>query len=143
MSQSVRIPADVDREDRILAGFTARQVLVMAVTALLLYGGWQVTRAVVPVIAYLVVAVPVGIAVSAVVIVRRDGVTLDRLLLAAIRQRLQPRRRVAAGQTPAAVPDWLADAASCTDEPAPGRLELPATGVAEGFIPFGLRLIFL
>src|SRR5690625_1594299 len=98
---SVRIPADVDREDRILAGFTARQVAVMAVTGLVLYGGWQVTRVVIPVIVYVVVAVPIAVAVSALVVIRRDGVTLDRLLLAAVRQRLQPRRRVAAGPTPA------------------------------------------
>ncbi|WP_435158200.1 PrgI family mobile element protein [Amycolatopsis sacchari] len=144
MTQSVRIPADVDREDRILAGFTARQVMVMAVTALVVYGGWQATRAVVPVIAYLAVAIPVGIAVSAVVIVRRDGVTLDRLLLAAIRQRLQPRRRVAAGQAPEAVPEWLAGVASSIHEPAPGRLELPATGVAEaGVVDLGTEGVAL
>ena len=61
---SVRIPADVDREDRILAGFTARQVAVMAVTGLVLYGGWQATRAMIPVIAYLAIAVPIGVAVT-------------------------------------------------------------------------------
>ncbi|MFN2494910.1 MAG: PrgI family protein [Pseudonocardiaceae bacterium] len=131
MTHSVRIPADVDREDRILAGFTARQVMVMALTALVLYGGWQATRAVVPVIVYLVVAVPVGIAVSAVMIVRRDGLTVDRLLVAAVRQHLQPRRRVAAGQAPAAVPDWLTDVARSPDTPASGQLALPARGVAE------------
>ncbi|WP_277675699.1 PrgI family protein [Saccharopolyspora rectivirgula] len=139
MSQySVRIPADVDREDTILAGFTARQVAVMAVTGLLLYGGWVATRAVLPVVAYLIVAVPVGVAVSALVVVRRDGVTLDRLLLAALQQRLQPQRRVAAGHAPAAVPEWLAGVADETSEPVTGALELPATGVSEaGVVDLG------
>lgn len=135
---SVRIPADVDREDRILAGFTARQVAVMAVTGLVLYGGWQATRAVIPVIAYVAVAVPIGIAVTALVVVRRDGVTLDRLLLAALRQRMQPRRRVAAGQAPAEVPEWLSGVAHGHEDVAAGGLDLPAHGVAEaGIVDLG------
>ncbi|WP_263247271.1 PrgI family protein [Saccharopolyspora rosea] len=135
---SVRIPADVDREDRILAGFTARQVAVMAVTGLVLYGGWQATRAVIPVIAYVAVAVPIGVAVTALVVVRRDGVTLDRLLVAAVRQRLQPRRRVAAGQQPAEVPEWLSGVAHGHEAVAAGGLDLPARGVAEaGIVDLG------
>ncbi|MEV4648349.1 PrgI family protein [Saccharopolyspora sp. NPDC049357] len=135
---SVRIPADVDREDRILAGFTARQVAVMAVTGLLLYGGWQATRVVIPVIAYVAVAVPIGGAVTALVVLRRDGVTLDRLLLAALRQRLQPRRRVASGQQPAEVPEWLSGVAHGHEDVAAGGLDLPAHGVAEaGIVDLG------
>ncbi|RKT86430.1 PrgI family protein [Saccharopolyspora antimicrobica] len=135
---SVRIPADVDREDRILAGFTARQVAVMAVTGLVLYGGWQATRAVLPVIVYLLVAVPVGVAVTALVVVRRDGMTLDRLLLAATRQRLQPRRRVAADHAPVDVPEWLAEVAHGYEAVAAGGLDLPAQGVAEaGIVDLG------
>lgn len=135
---SVRIPADVDREDRILAGFTARQVAVMAVTGLVLYGGWQATRAVIPVIAYVLVAVPIGVAVTALVVVRRDGVTLDRLLLAAVRQRLQPRRRVSSGQAPAEVPEWLSEVAHGHETVATGGLDLPAQGVAEaGIVDLG------
>ncbi|WP_338596953.1 PrgI family protein [Saccharopolyspora sp. SCSIO 74807] len=135
---SVRIPADVDREDRILAGFTARQVAVMAVTGLVLYGGWHATRAVVPVIAYVAVAIPVGVAVTALVVVRRDGVALDRLLLAAVRQRLQPRRRVAAGQPVAEVPEWLAQVSHGHDDVAAGEFDLPAQGVGEaGLVDLG------
>ena len=135
---SVRIPADVDREDRILAGFTARQVAVMAVTGLVLYGGWQTTRAVIPVIAYVAIAVPIGVAATALVVVRRDGVTLDRLLLAALRQRLQPRRRVASGQAPAEVPEWLSGVAHGHEAVAAGGLDLPAHGVAEaGIVDLG------
>ncbi|MFF5985949.1 PrgI family protein [Prauserella flavalba] len=137
MTQSVRIPADVDREDRILAGFTARQVAVLAVTALLLYGGWVATRAFLPVIAYLIVAVPVGVAVAVLVIVQRDGLTLDRLLLAAIKQRMNPRRRIAATDAPA-VPDWLAEFADDTEEVSTAGLDLPAQGVTEaGVVDLG------
>ncbi|MCI2420055.1 PrgI family protein [Saccharopolyspora sp. K220] len=135
---SVRIPADVDREDRILAGFTARQVAVMAVTGLLLYAGWQATRAVIPTVAYVFVAVPIAVAATALVVVRRDGVTLDRLLLAAVRQRLQPRRRVASGHQPAAVPEWLAGIAHGHEPVAAGGLDLPARGISEaGIVDLG------
>ena len=37
MSQPVRIPADVDREDRVIGPLTARQLLILAVTGMLLY----------------------------------------------------------------------------------------------------------
>ncbi len=135
---SVRIPADVDREDRILAGFTARQVAVMAVTGLLLYGGWLLTRAFLPVLAYLVVAIPIGVVVSALVVVRRDGLTLDRLLLAGLRQRLQPRRRVASGQAPGEVPEWLSHVAHGHEPVATGGIDLPAHGVDEaGIVDLG------
>ncbi|WP_255375770.1 PrgI family mobile element protein [Saccharomonospora sp. CUA-673] len=104
----------------------------------MLYGGWLATRAFLPAVAYLIVAVPVGVAVAALVIVRRDGVTLDRLLLAALRQRLQPQRRVAASQPSPAVPEWLAGVANDASEPVAGALKLPATGVSEaGVIDLG------
>ncbi|TDD43074.1 PrgI family protein [Saccharopolyspora elongata] len=138
MTRSVRIPADVDREDRILAGFTARQVAAMAVTGLVLYCGWLVTRAVLPVLAYLVMAAPIAAAVVLLVVVTRDGITLDRLLLAALRQRLSPRRRVAAPETPAAVPEWLSEFADQADDVPLGGLELPARAVSEaGVIDLG------
>lgn len=134
---NARIPADVDREDTILAGFTARQVAVLAVAGLVLYGGWDATRALLPVIAYLIVAVPIGVAVAVTVIVRRDGLTLDRLLLAAIQQRLSPRRRIAATDVPA-VPEWLADFAADTEQVSTAGLNLPAQGVSEaGIVDLG------
>ncbi|GAA5152911.1 MULTISPECIES: PrgI family protein [Amycolatopsis] len=137
MTHPVRIPSDVDRDDHILANFTARQVAVLAVAGLVLYGGWLVTKSFLPTVAYLVVAVPVGIAVIAVVVLQRDGLPLDRLLLAAVRQRLSPRRRVTEGP-PQAVPEWLADAAGETAQVATGGLDLPATGIGEtGIVDLG------
>jgi len=36
---STKIPADVDRPDKVMVGLTARQVLLMAATAVLIYLG--------------------------------------------------------------------------------------------------------
>ena len=128
MTDPVRIPADVDREDRILASMTARQVCVLAATGLVLYLGWTATRTFVPVVAYLVLAIPVGLGIAALVVLQRDGLTLDRLLLAAVRQRLAPRRRIAAG-TPQPVPEWLSAAVTDTNDVTVGGLDLPARGI--------------
>ena len=48
VSRAVRIPADVDREDRVLANLTARQVALFAVAGLLLYAVYAATRPVLP-----------------------------------------------------------------------------------------------
>ncbi|MGH3125937.1 MAG: PrgI family protein, partial [Streptosporangiaceae bacterium] len=137
MTGPVRIPADVDREDAILAGLTARQVAALAVTAIVLYAGWGLVGAVVPVAVYLGGAVPVGLTVAGLVTVRRDGLSLDRLLLAAVRQRLAPQRQCAVPAAAAQVPGWLAPLVA-DGAPAAGPLMLPARGVDEaGVIDLG------
>jgi len=138
VTQPVRIPADVDREDKILAGLTARQVAVLAVTGILLYSGWTLTRPILPLAAFLALAIPLVITVAALVMLRRDGMSLDRLLLAAIRQRLAPRRLITSptSATPE-MPDWLAPLAAPDPKPL-GGLELPAQAVNEaGIVDLG------
>src|SRR5438445_9275777 len=93
---SVRIPADVDMADRVLGPLTARQLAILGVTGLVLYAGWTVTRVVVPMPVFLILALPVGATAALLALGQRDGISLDRLLLAAIRQHLSPRHRVAA-----------------------------------------------
>ncbi|HTZ44876.1 MAG TPA: PrgI family protein [Jatrophihabitans sp.] len=115
VSRAVRIPADVEREDRIVAGLTARQVAIFAVAGLLLYAGYLATHALIPLAAYAALAVPAGVAVAVLVLGSRDGMSLDRLALAAARQRLTPRVQVAApeGITPA--PGWLQSRAAASE----------------------------
>ncbi|MGW4526899.1 PrgI family protein [Amycolatopsis sp. NPDC004378] len=131
MSRPVRIPADVDRPDRVLGPLTARQLTILGVTGLLLYALHGATRSFLPLPLFLLVAVPVGLAVTVVALGRRDGVPLDRLLLAAIRQRCVPRRQVSAPEGVGPVPAWLA-ADGARDDVAPTPLELPARGVDDG-----------
>ena len=115
MTTPVRIPADVELPDRVLGPFTARQLLVLAATAAVLYGVWQALRGLVPVPVFLAAATPVLALVAAVVLGRRDGVALDRLLCAALRHHAAGTRRVAAPEGDGPVPAWLAATATRAD----------------------------
>lgn len=143
MTSPVRVPADVDRPDRVLGPLTARQLAILGIAGLLLYSLYSATRAFVPLPVFLLVAVPAGVAAAVLALGQRDGLSLDRLALAAIRQRLSPRHRVAAPEGVRAAPAWLtaqnADIRARgrrrrtgTAEPvSPAPLELPASSVAD------------
>lgn len=157
MSSPVKIPADVNRPDRILGPLTARQVAILGVAGLLLYTLHTLTRGFVPLPVFLIVAVPTGIAVTVLALGQRDGLSLDRLVVAAIRQRLAPRHRVAAPEGVRAAPGWLTQHGdrggnhrrtgrpSRAEGVAPAPLELPATGVSDAGVvdlgPDGLAVI--
>lgn len=139
--QPVRIPADVDREDRILANLTARQLAILAGTSIVLYSLWTLTRTVVPLPVFLIVAIPVGVTAAVLALGQRDGVSLDRLLLAAARQRLHPRHRVAAPEGVRPAPAWLTGQIADDDRRSgisPAALRLPAEGVTDtGVVDLG------
>jgi hypothetical protein len=146
MTQPVRIPADVDRPDRLVAGLTGRQLIILVATAMLLYLGWSTTRTVVPLPVFLLVAVPVGACAALLALGQRDGMSLDRLVLAAIRQRLQPRHRVAAPEGLRPAPAWITqqmtiatgDATAAHAGISPAALHLPAEGVTDtGVVDLG------
>ena len=148
MSSPVRIPADVDRPDRIVAGLTGRQLLILASAATLLYLGWAATRSAVPLPVFVVAAIPIGGGAVALALGKREGVSLDRLLLAAVRQRLQPRHRVAAPEGLRPVPHWIAQHTIVAEDPhrpgaphtsdKPAALRLPAESVTEaGMVDLG------
>ncbi|MEU7140426.1 PrgI family mobile element protein [Nocardia sp. NPDC046473] len=112
---ATRIPADVDRPDRLIGVFTARQVAILAITGLAVYLGWMLTRAWVSAPLFVACAVPIGTAVAAGALTTRDGLSGDRLLFAAISHRLRPSRLVNADALNPA-PRWLtARAASHRD----------------------------
>ncbi|WP_328452091.1 PrgI family protein [Amycolatopsis sp. NBC_00438] len=135
MSQPVRIPADVDREDRVIGPLTARQLLILTVTGIVLYGTYTVTRAFVPLAAFLVIAIPIGVTAAFLALGQRDGVSLDRLVLAALRQRISPQHRVAAPEGIRPAPEWTGQVASSIS---PAALRLPAEGIDDtGVIDLG------
>jgi PrgI family protein len=135
VSTPVRIPADVERPDRVIGSLTARQVAILAVTGLVFYAAWTATRTVVPLPVFLIPAIPLAASAALLALGQRDGITLDRLTLAAVRQRLAARHRVAAPEGISPAPDWLATRSTGDPLPgtrrakSPGSLHLPATGV--------------
>jgi hypothetical protein len=149
MTQPIRIPADVDREDRVIGPLTARQLLIFAITGIVLYGTYTITRELLPPVVFLIVALPIAATATVLAIGQRDGITLDRLVLAALRQRINPQHRVAAPEGIRPAPEWLtshvtttnkgvdhADAAASTISPA--ALRLPAEAVTDtGVIDLG------
>ncbi|MEU3628138.1 PrgI family protein [Amycolatopsis coloradensis] len=152
MTSPVRVPADVDRPDQVLGPLTARQLAILGIAGLLLYGLYSATRTFVPLPVFLIVAVPVGITVTVLALGQRDGLPLDRLALAAIRQHLSPRHRVAAPEGVRAAPAWLtaqhADTrtrgrrgrhpAAGAEAVSPAPLELPASGVTDSGAQAGI-----
>jgi hypothetical protein len=125
----VRIPADIDRDDQILGPLTARQTAILAAAALALWLGYLATRTLLAPLAYLALVAPVAAVTVAVALGRRDGMPLDRFLLAGLRHRAAPRRRVLAPEgvpeLPGVIPAGWARAAG----PGPAPLELPCRAV--------------
>ncbi|SFK89401.1 PrgI family protein [Amycolatopsis sacchari] len=148
MTEPVRIPADVDMHDRVLGPLTARQLGILAAAGAALYLVWLATRAFLPIPLFAAFAVPVGAASVTLALGKRDGVPLDKLLIAAIRQRLAPRHRVAAPEGVRPAPAWLTANADQeagrrrpppeTEPVSPSALRLPAEAVTEtGVVDLG------
>lgn len=119
-SDRIRVPADVERPDRILAGLTARQLAILAVAAVALWGGYVATRRLVPVGAFAAVALPVAAVAALLALGRLEGVSADRFVLAAWRHLHTSRRFVPAPDGVPAPPEVLAPLAGAP--PAPLRL---------------------
>jgi hypothetical protein len=142
MTAPVRIPADVDREDRLIGNLTARQLAILAAGGAILYALWTFADRVLPawsptwaaaspwvrLAGFAVAAIPVAVAGLALALGRRDGMPLDRLLLAAARQRLAlPTDRGAAhphggASSDAARHDEAADSDVASTPARPGRV---------------------
>lgn len=134
----VRVPADVDMADRVLAGLTARQVAILGADALLLWMLWATLGQLVPAFVFAVVAVPFATLGFVWATVKVEGTSLERLAAAALQHVRVPRRRVLAPEGLAAVPEWApgtADAVAPLDLPfdapdAEGGISLGAEGHA-------------
>jgi hypothetical protein len=125
----VRIPADLDRPDRILLGLSARQLAILSATGLL---AWTLGRLLtgplgLPVAA--TVAAPVGLVGIGLALGWRDGLPLDRLAAAGLRWWWRPKRMVVAPDGIPAVPGWAGP---------PGPPVAPLTGPVHGLQPSGM-----
>ncbi|MDT0267228.1 PrgI family protein [Streptomyces sp. DSM 44915] len=107
MSHPVRIPADIERADRVLGPLTARQTAIVGCGGLLLYGAYWAGRPVVDVRLFLALAVPLAGAVVAVALGRREGITMDRFVLAGLVHAGSAKRMVHAPEGVPALPSFL------------------------------------
>jgi hypothetical protein len=82
-------------EDRLAWGLTARQLVILAATTLVGYGVFSAVASTLPVPVAAALAAPLAFVGVALALGRRDGLTGDRLALAATRHLLQGTRRVA------------------------------------------------
>jgi hypothetical protein len=134
----VRIPADVDRPDKLLAGLTARQLAILAVAAVVLWAGYAATRHLVPPAAYGAAGVPVAAVAALLALGRMEGVPADRWVIAAWRHHRSPRRLVPAPDGVPPAPAFLANAAGPHPPTLPAPLRLPLAGIdANGVVDLG------
>lgn len=130
----VRMPADVEREDQVLAGLTVRQLLIIGMPGLALWGAYSTLGHLVPPLVAAAIAVPVMGAAVAAALVRRDGLSLDRLAWSAVRFLRAPKQRATRTQEPAALPSWI----SANTPPLPAPLQLPLERIGdEGTLDLG------
>ncbi|MEV0003471.1 PrgI family protein [Micromonospora sp. NPDC050980] len=129
VSERVRMPADVDAPDKVLYGLTFRQLAILAVAALAFYGAWRGLHTLVPAPVIVGAAVILGGLVFGVAVGRRDGLSLDVWLLAAVRHSRAPRA-MSTTDTGSATPDWVHVPQSRVMVPAP--LTLPADAIDDG-----------
>jgi hypothetical protein len=101
----VKLPADVELEDRLAFGLTARQLVLLGATALLSYGLYSVASSALPFPVAAALCVPVALPGALLALGRRDGLPADRLARHALSYLASPRRRLLAPEgIPAPLP---------------------------------------
>jgi hypothetical protein len=124
-----RIPADLDRPDRILVGLTARQLAILAGGGV---AAWTLEGRLEPLVglpAAAVLAAPVALAAMALALGWRDGLPLDRLAVAGLGWWRQPSRLVVAPDGIPPTPAWAGR---------PGPPVAPLDGPIRGLDPSGV-----
>ncbi|NUS84364.1 MAG: PrgI family protein [Streptomyces sp.] len=127
---ATRIPADIARPDRVLGPFTARQAAILATCALVLYGGYWILRPVMAPLAYLTLITPVAGVVTAIALGAREGIGLDRFVLAALAHARAPKRRVHAPEGVPVLPDIVNPRLAQAAGPMPTVMRMPYNTVS-------------
>lgn len=135
---ATRIPADVDRPDVIVARLTARQVVILAGTGLLVWAGFMGAHAALPQVPplYLIApAAPVAAIAVGLALGKRDGLSADRFALAALRHTRAPKHLAAGGQDGVApLPEFLPKAVRAKAGPVPAPVPMPARGIDDAAV---------
>src|SRR6266581_2268178 len=90
--ERVRLPADVELEDRLAFGLTARQLLLLFATALTAYGAYAGAASMMPLPLAVAAAAPLALTGSLLALGRFEGLPADRLAQAAPASRCAARR---------------------------------------------------
>ncbi|WP_035750252.1 PrgI family protein [Parafrankia discariae] len=121
-SERVRIPSDVDRPDRILAGLTARQLTLLAPPVLLAVAVYWTASPYLPLPVVAVLVVPLLGGGAALALGQRGGLTADRYAAAALAHHRAPKLHLTAPEGIPAQPGWLPDIpAARRRHPVPAR----------------------
>jgi hypothetical protein len=120
--QRVRLPADVEMEDRLAWGLTARQLVILVVSAIVCYAIFEAASAL-PMPLPAMFTTPFALVGVGLALGRLDGLSGERIALAAARQLTQPKLRIAA---PDGVPEKLPDAPA---QPAVSLLRMPVKAI--------------
>jgi hypothetical protein len=123
-----RMPADVDAPDKVLYGLTFRQLAILAVAAVIFYGGWRSLHTLLPVQVLLGGMILLGGLTFGLAVGRRDGLPMDQWLLASIRHHRAPKA-LSTTDTTSRTPGWVDATAGRMPLPAP--LKLPASAIAD------------
>jgi hypothetical protein len=118
----VRVPADIELEDRLAFGLTARQLALLGVTALCAYASEWMLALVLPTPIALAGAALTAAGGVALALVRHDGLRGEQLALAAARYLAAPRLRLLA-------PEGLPRSLAGVRAPRVGVLEPPVRRV--------------
>src|SRR5437762_3576316 len=138
-----RVPANVERKDSILFGFTFRQGVILTVAGLIIYAAWTALARVVHPLAFLIGAIPLAGFAFVLAVGRRDGIPLDAWLAHAFRHRRAAHRLVPTNDAVSPAPAWVQTTTGQRmvrgDKlPLPAPLRLPAKGVtADGLVDLG------
>ena len=104
-----QVPADIDAPDRVLYGLTVRQVAILAATGALLWAAYRTLTPLVPAAVVAIAAVPVAAVAAGLALGRRDGISMDRWVAAALAAARAPRLLVAAAHPVPPAPAWAPD----------------------------------
>ncbi len=133
-SGRVRIPADVGRPDKLLAGLTARQLAILAAAGVLVWGAYLATRHLVPLAGFATAGAPIAGVASVLALGHLEGQPADRLVVAAWRHLRAPRRLVPAPDGVPGTPAWV----QALPGPLPAPLRLPLSSIdGDGVVDLG------
>jgi hypothetical protein len=96
VTQRTKLPADVELDDRLAFGLTARQLAILIAAAIGAYLVFAALSSILPAPIAAALTTPVGVVGVLLALGRRDGVSADRLALLAGRHLASQRRRVLA-----------------------------------------------